>query len=154
MLDALRRKQARIILRALITDERGGFRALNLSPGIYAVTATLQGFQAAKRDRLTVEIGRDINADLQLKLGAVAEQVTVTGAVTNIELTSAAPGGVVTQTQIAELPLNGRSFMQLATLQPGATVSRATARDFTGGFGNTQLSVGGARPEMTGLPGP
>ena len=57
---------------------------------------------------------------------------------------------VVSTTQIAELPLNGRSFMQLATLQPGVTVSRATRGDFTGGFGNTQLSIGGARPEMTG----
>src|SRR5262249_59953215 len=66
------------------------------------------------------------------------------------ELSSAVAGGVVSQTQIAELPLNGRSFMQLATLQPGVTVSRGTARDFTGGFGNTQLSIGGARPEMTG----
>src|SRR5262249_12140480 len=50
----------------------------------------------------------------------------------------------------AELALEGRSFMQLAALQPGVTVSRATARDFTGGFGNTQLSIAGARPEMTG----
>ena len=40
--------------------------------------------------------------------------------------------------------------MQLATLQPGVIVSRATARDFTGGFGTTQLAIGGARPEQTG----
>ena len=40
--------------------------------------------------------------------------------------------------------------MQLATLQPGVVVSRGTARDFTGGFGNTQLAIGGARPEQTG----
>src|SRR5713226_8490025 len=136
--------------RTLVTDERGGFRALNLPPGIYAVTAELQGFTAAKRENLTLEIGRDVNADLSLKVGAVSEQVTVQGAATNVELSSTVAGGVVSATQIAELPLNGRSFMQLATLQPGVTVSRATARDFTGGFGNTQVSIGGARPEMTG----
>src|SRR5205823_13789111 len=56
----------------------------------------------------------------------------------------------VSPTQIAELPLNGRSFMQLATLQPGVVMSRGTTADFTGGFGNTQLAIGGARPEMTG----
>jgi len=67
-----------------------------------------------------------------LKIGTVSEQVTVQGAATNVELSSAVAGGVVSTTQIAELPLNGRSFMQLATLQPGVTVSRATARDFTG----------------------
>ncbi|PYR21691.1 MAG: TonB-dependent receptor, partial [Acidobacteria bacterium] len=136
--------------RPLVTDERGGFRALNLPPGIYAVTAELQGFTQAKRDNLTLEIGRDVNADLALKIGAVSEQVTVQGAATNVELSSAVAGGVVSTTQIAELPLNGRNFMQLATLQPGVTVSRATSRDFTGGFGSTQVSIGGARPEMTG----
>src|SRR5438876_5919091 len=136
--------------RLLVTDERGSFRALSLPPGIYAVDAELQGFTTAKRDNLTVEIGRDVTADLALAVGAVSEQVTVQGAATNIELSSAVAGGVVSTTQIAELPLNGRSFMQLATLQPGVTVSRATSRDFTGGFGNTQVSIGGARPEMTG----
>jgi hypothetical protein len=136
--------------RTIMTDARGGFRALNLSPGTYAVTAELQGFTPAKRENLVVEIGRDVAADVVLKLGAVSEQVTVQGAATNVELSSAVAGGVVTTTQIAELPLNGRSFMQLATLQPGVTVSRATSRDFTGGFGNTQVSIGGARPEMTG----
>src|SRR3989454_3418764 len=136
--------------RTLVTDERGGFRALNLTPGIYSVTAELTGFTSARRENLTLEIGRDVAADLALKVGALSEQVTVQGAATNVELSSTVAGGVVSATQIAELPLNGRSFMQLATLQPGVTVSRATARDFTGGFGNTQVSIGGARPEMTG----
>src|SRR5207247_3233286 len=138
------------VARTITTDARGGFRALNLAPGIYTVTAELQGFTPAKRENLVVEIGRDVAADLVLKLGALSEQVTVQGAATNVELSSAVAGGVVTTTQIAELPLNGRSFMQLATLQPGVTVSRATSRDFTGGFGSTQVSIGGARPEMTG----
>src|SRR5919202_2847198 len=136
--------------RTLVSDERGGFRALNLPPGVYTVTADLQGFTPAKRENLTLEIGRDVNADVTLKVGALNEQVTVQGAATNVELSSAVAGGVVSTTQIAELPLNGRNFMQLATLQPGVTVSRATARDFTGGFGSTQVSIGGARPEMTG----
>jgi hypothetical protein len=138
------------VTRTLVTDERGSFRALNLPPGIYAVTAELSGFTPAKRESLTLDIGRDVNADLSLKVGAVTESVTVQGATTNVDLSTAVAGGVVSQTQIAELPLNGRSFMQLATLQPGVAVSRGTARDFTGGFGNTQVSIGGARPEMTG----
>jgi len=137
-------------IRTLVTDENGRYRALSLPPGVYNVSAELQGFSSAKRDNLVVEIGRDVVADLTMKVGGISEQVTVQGAVTNVELSSAVAGGVVSQTQIAELPLNGRSFMQLATLQPGVTVSRGTARDFTGGFGNTQLSIGGARPEMTG----
>src|SRR5438876_3755408 len=136
--------------RTLVTDANGRYRALNLAPGIYAVTAELQGFVPATRESLALEIGRDVAADLILKVGGVTEHVTVEGAATNVDLSSAVAGGVVTTTQIAELPLNGRNFMQLATLQPGVAVSRGTARDFTGGFGGTQVSIGGARPEMTG----
>src|SRR6266446_9899539 len=136
--------------RTLVTDERGGFRALNLTPGLYSVTADLQGFTTARRENLTLQIGRDVAADLVLKVGALSEQVTVQGVASNVDLSSTVAGGVVSTTQIAELPLNGRSFMQLAALQPGVTVSRATAREFTGGFGSTQVSIGGARPEMTG----
>src|SRR5438552_11246193 len=136
--------------RTLVTDDRGRFRALELPPGLYSVFAELPGFTTAGRENLTLEIGRDVTADLSLKVGALTEAVTVQGAASNVELSSSVAGGVVTTTQIAELPLNGRSFMQLATLQPGVTVSRATARDFTGGFGNTQVASGGARPGMTG----
>ena len=138
------------VTRVLVTDERGSYRALELPPGIYAVTADLTGFTSTRRENLIVEIGRTVTVDIALKISAVSETVTVSGAAANVELSSSVAGGVVSTTQIAELPLNGRSFMQLATLQPGVTVSRATARDFTGGFGNTQVSIGGARPEMTG----
>jgi hypothetical protein len=50
--------------RALVTDASGHYRALNLAPGIYAVMAELQGFAPATRDHLTLEIGRDLAADL------------------------------------------------------------------------------------------
>ena len=95
-------------------------------------------------------IGNDITQDLQLAVGAIAESVTVSGEVTSLDTSTAVVGGVVTTKQIAELPLNGRSFMQLATLQPGVSVSRTTERDFGGGFGGTQVSIAGARPEQTG----
>src|SRR5205814_199716 len=127
-------------------DDASGRGAAQLDVGRRALDAHLLG----ERSDSQLKIRRHVTADLQLRIGALAEQVSIEGAATNVELSSAAAGGVVSQTQIAELPLNGRSFMQLATLQPGVTVSRATARDFTGGFGNTQLSIGGARPEMTG----
>src|SRR6266849_3242202 len=137
-------------IRTLVTNENGRYRALTLPPGVYRVSGEIQGFSSSARENLVVQIGRDVLADLILKVGSVTEQVTVQGAATDVDLSTAVAGGVISTTQIAELPLNGRSFMQLATLQPGVTVSRATSADFTGGFGNTQLSIGGARPEMTG----
>src|SRR2546421_12427952 len=55
--------------RTLVTDANGHYRALNLAPGIYAVTAELQGFAPASRGNLTLEIGRDVTADLTMKVG-------------------------------------------------------------------------------------
>ncbi len=136
--------------RTQVSDAQGRYRVLNLSPGVYTVTSELAGFSPVVRANLTVEIGKDVLVDIEMKVGAVTEQVTVAGETSLVELGASVVGGVVTTKQIAELPLNGRSFMQLATLQPGVAVSRGTPRDFTGGFGNTQVSIGGARPEQTG----
>jgi len=136
--------------RTQVSDEQGRYRVLNLPPGSYTVRAELSSFASVLRDGLTVAIGKDLLVDVELTVRGVTEQVIVSGESSNVSLGTTTVGGVVTTQQIAELPLNGRSFMQLATLQPGVIVSRATAKDFTGGFGNTQLAIGGARPEQTG----
>lgn len=136
--------------RSIVSDGDGRYRALNLTPGRYAVTAELSGFTRALVPDVAVQIGRDVPVDLTLSVGRVSESVTVTGDIALLDLSAAVVGGVVSTKQIAELPLNGRSFMQLATLQPGVAVSRGTSRDFTGGFGGTQVSIAGARPEQTG----
>jgi hypothetical protein len=136
--------------RTQVSDEQGRYRVLDLPPGSYRLTAELQGFAPVLRDELTVAIGRDVLVDVELAIKGLTEQVTVEGESSSVSLGTTTAGGVVTTQQIAELPLNGRSFMQLATLQPGVIVSRATAKDFTGGFGNTQIAIGGARPEHTG----
>jgi hypothetical protein len=135
------------VARSLITGPDGRYKALSLPPGTYRVTAELSGFGKVQRDALIVTIGGELVEDIRLKVGGVNETVTVSAERMTVGLGSAVVGGVVTTTQIAELPLNGRSFMQLATLQPGVSVSRTTERDFTGGFGATQVSIGGARPE-------
>jgi carboxypeptidase family protein/TonB-dependent receptor-like protein len=136
--------------RVQVSDTDGRYRVLNLPPGTYSVKAELQGFAPVLRSDIVVAIGKDVLANVELKVKGLTEQITVTGESSSVSLGTTTVGGVVTTQQIAELPLNGRSFMQLATLQPGVIVSRATAKDFTGGFGNTQLAIGGARPEQTG----
>jgi carboxypeptidase family protein/TonB-dependent receptor-like protein len=136
--------------RTVVSDDHGRYTAQNLGPGTYQLTAELAGFRTVVRDQLAVAIGRDLLVDVSMVVGGVEEKVTVTGETSSVSLGSTTSGGVVTTRQIAELPLNGRSFMQLATLQPGVITSRGTAKDFTGGFGSTQLAIGGARPEQTG----
>jgi len=136
--------------RQQISDSSGYYRLLNLSPGEYALRAELQGFNSDTRDRVTVTVSRDLRVDLLLRVSGLVDFVPVTAGASRIDLGGTTMGGVVTTRQISELPLNGRSFMQLASLQPGVVVSRGTGRGFTGGFGQTQLSIGGARPEHTG----
>ena len=136
--------------RVQVTDAEGRYRILDLPPGQYTVKTELTGFAPVLRSDLTVAIGRDLLVDIELKLRGVSEQVNVVGESSSVSIGTTTAGGVITTQQIAELPLNGRSFMQLATLQPGVIISRATAKDFTGGFGSTQLAIGGARPEQTG----
>src|SRR5207244_4230778 len=77
------------VARTLVTDAAGKYRSLNLPPGLYTVTAELQGFAPAARENLTLEIGRDVAADLTMKVGTVSEQVTVEGAATNVDLSTA-----------------------------------------------------------------
>jgi hypothetical protein len=135
--------------RSLVTDERGRYRVLGLAPGVYRVTAHLPGFIPTVRDAVVVAMGQDVLVDFALQVGLTAT-VTVEREIPAIGAGSTAVGGIVTTRQIAELPLNGRSFLQLATLQPGVVVSRGTPREFTGGFGATQIAIAGARPEHTG----
>jgi carboxypeptidase family protein/TonB-dependent receptor-like protein len=136
--------------RSIVTDASGRYRALNLPPGTYAVHLELAGFTPVDLKDIVVQIGRDVPIDVTLAVGRLSESLTVQGEAAMVDISAAVVGGVVSTKQIAELPLNGRSFMQLATLQPGVLVSRATEKDFTGGFGGTQVAIAGARPEQTG----
>ena len=95
-------------------------------------------------------MGTGVSVNLTLAVAGVTEAVTVTEHASALDSQGTSIGGVVTRNQIEELPLNGRNFLQLAALQPGVIVSRASGREFSGGFGSTQLAVGGARPEHTG----
>ncbi len=136
--------------RTIVTDERGRYRALSLSPGTYTVTAELEGFTKVVRNNLVVAMDKDLPLDIELKVGSLSESVTVSGEATQVQLNTTVVGGLVTTRQIAELPLNGRNFLQLATLEPGVAVSRSSGVNFTAGYNSTEVAIGGARPEHTG----
>jgi carboxypeptidase family protein/TonB-dependent receptor-like protein len=135
--------------RTSATNARGRYHIFDLTPGSYRVRVEQPGFAPASREHVSVNMGTDVSVDLTMAVANVAEEVTVAG--TSLDVRTSAQGGVVSQQQIEALPLNGRNFLQLGALQPGVVVSRASGREFTGGFGNTQLSMAGARPEHTGF---
>ncbi len=139
------------VSRAVTTDAEGRYTAPNLSLGRYQVTGSLAGFQTAVRTGITLSVGREAVVNLVLQIGAVTEQVEVSGEAPLVNTTSAVVGELVGEHEISELPLNGRSFEQLAFLEPGVLFARGASSDpgADRGAGGRKLSIAGTRPEFT-----
>ena len=111
----------------VFTNERGDYVVTPLNPGTYRVTVTLDGFQTAVVEAVEVQVGQSTRADVQLTLGALTETTIVTAATPLLDTESGTLGHVVTNTQIVNLPLNGRSFYELARLTPAPCCCPAAA---------------------------
>lgn len=133
--------------REIATDDQGRYIAPVLPPGEYELRASLQGFQTIERRGITLVVGQVAVINLTLGLGTVQENLTVSGEAPPVQLTSGAVSGVVTEREIRFLPLNGRSFQQLALLQPGVQAALAAGNDVVGGR-TPKISINGARPEQ------
>ena len=136
------------VSRSVNADETGNFRVADLKPGPYEVTVTAAGFQTLVRSGITLLVGQLANLPLTLNVGAVAEQVTVTGELPLINTTGSAVSGVVEQERIESLPLNGRDFSQLPLIQPGVAAVRNGDVVVSKGYG-ARLAMGGSRPDQT-----
>src|SRR5687767_11332601 len=101
------------------TNAEGNYTIPFLRPGAYTLTAELSGFQKYVRSGLTLQVGQDATINVQLGVGTVAEQVTVTAESPVLETSNANRGTVIDQARIAELPLQSRSPMALAVLVAG-----------------------------------
>ncbi|PYS37820.1 MAG: hypothetical protein DMG14_19960 [Acidobacteria bacterium] len=112
--------------------------------GKYEVKAELPGFRTATRKGIQLTVAAEEVVNLTLSVGAVTEQVQVTGEPPLVETTSATLSGLVDDKKIRDLPLNGRSFDQLAFLQPGVTPYFRGRRETDQGEG-TKFSVSGSR---------
>lgn len=108
--------------RQMLTWEGGTFGAPSLPAGQYQVKAEASGFRTMVRDA-TVETGATTTVDLVMQVGAPADVVSVEGTAAQIEYERHTIDGVVQRQYIENLPLNGRSFLQLASVEPGVTVS-------------------------------
>src|SRR5581483_7771229 len=138
------------------TDDSGHYTIPLLPVSEYTVSVESAGFQAAaqKDIRLQVDEHREIN--FTLSPASVTEKVEVTAEEVTVQSTNSTLGQVITEQQVAELPLNGRNFVQLATLTPGTTQETNPHSFFNGGGssevstrGSFSLSVGGSRASST-----
>src|SRR5882757_4610547 len=136
--------------RSLVTDAEGRYAAPSVTIGSYSVSASKEGFNEARLTRIGLTVGESVVANLTLSVGAVVQQVDVVDTASVVNLSTQEGSGLVDERQIKELPLNGRSYDQLITLNPG-TVNYTGQR--SGGIGTSNSSVGnmfavsGRRPQ-------
>lgn len=130
--------------RDLITGPDGRFRAPNLPPGPYQLTSALEGFTSVERTGIQLTVGREAVVDFTLKVGQLKDVVTVVGEASTIDTRSSSTGALISEQQIRNLPLNGRSYIELATLTPGVQLTTTGGRSTSTGFGQ-KISVNGAR---------
>ncbi len=131
--------------RVVTTDETGSFRALSLPVGPQEVKAEKAGFKAAVRSGINLAVGQEAVVNLKLEVGDVVQQVTVTADAPVVNTTTASVSGLVTEQQVKDLPLNGRSFDNLLTLNPGAINYSAMKSAGTTTSNGSTFSVAGRR---------
>ena len=124
------------ISRTLPSDAAGRYLATSLALGNYRVTVTQQGFQTEIRSGIVLTVGRDAVVDLAMSVGAVTQTLEVTGEASQIDTTSATVSGLVNGEQMRELPLDGRSYTDLALPNLGVIYNRLLA---TGKLGNRRF---------------
>jgi hypothetical protein len=110
------------VARTLTTDEAGEYNAPNLIPGAYTVRAEAKGFKRVERQNIVLEVGHEVRIDLTLQPGAQEQTITITEAVPLVETTNATLGGTLENTEINDMPLNGRNYQNLMALRPGIMV--------------------------------
>lgn len=109
------------IVRTVITDAAGSYRAPALAPGTYELTAELPGFTIYRRTGLSLTIGQESRIDITLQVAAVRETVEVTGAAPLVNVSSNTIGTTITRKDLESLPLATRNFLDLANMTPGVT---------------------------------
>src|SRR5438046_894658 len=132
------------LTRTAVSDEYGGYKIQTLPVGPYELTAELPGFKHQVRRGINLVVGQDAVVNLTLEVGSLAEQVTVTEEVALVNTTLSSTSGLITEQQVKDLPLNGRSFDQLLVLNAGVI---ANASNMGGGGGFPAFSVAGHRQE-------
>lgn len=114
-------------VRESVTDKDGRFVLALLPIGTYTVTTTMTGFRPEGRSKVVLEVQGSLSLDFVLKISGVTSEVTVTSeaAPVTLQRSDASLGQLINAQQVAELPLNGRNFVQLALLGPGVVTGRA-----------------------------
>ncbi len=128
------------------SNSAGDFNRPSLSPGSYTVSAETTGFEKSQTDPFTLAVDQKIRINLSLKPGAVTETLEVAAQAINLNTDDAALSQEISGDEVANLPLNGRNFMQLLLVGAGAVTVGGEQGTMRQGEGNA-VSINGGRPE-------
>ena len=137
-------------VRTLKTGADGRFAAPSVPVGAYSITIEHTGFETQKRDGVNLVIGQNLDMTFALAVGSVQQQVVVSAAPVAVNTTTQQISGLIDERQVKQLPLNGRSFDELLTLNPSAV---NYSGEHSGSIGTSNSSVGnmfsvsGRRPQ-------
>ncbi len=135
------------LTRTVTSDASGRYQAPSLTLGNYEIQAQVSGFRTEVRSGIQLTVGREAVVDFTLAVGDVTQSVQVTGEAPMIDTTSASITGLVDESTIRDMPLNGRSFDQLVLLQAGSIgARRSTSPGGSVLSGGARVSIAGARP--------
>jgi hypothetical protein len=138
--------------RTVTTNSSGFYSAPSLPPGTYKVSVSQANFSTEVRTGITLDVGSDQLLNIVLKVGSLMEEISVNDIAAGVDLTTSTLNAVVDGKNVRELPLNGRSWTDLAALTTGVTVIQTQAPVSSSdrpkrGLGG-QLSISGGRPQQ------
>jgi hypothetical protein len=134
------------ISKEITTNESGNYTVPYLRPGMYKVTVEATGFDKSVVDNISLVVAQERRVDFAMKVGVVTTQVEVNAGALSLDTDSAAVAQVVSRTQVEELPLNGRNFLNLLFITAGAVQTVGEQGQMRQGAGNA-ISINGGRPE-------
>ncbi len=144
------------LTREAKTNDSGHYLVPLLPIGLYTIDVQSQGFAPAQQKGVRLQVDEHRELDFSLQPASVSTNVEVNATEVAVETSNPTLGQVITSQEVADLPLNGRNFVQLATLTPGTTASTSPVSFFTSAAsseaatrGSFSLSVGGSREQET-----
>ena len=144
------------LTRETKTDDSGHYLVPLLPVAHFTIKVESQGFKTSVQKDIRLQVDEQREIDFTLIPASVTSTVEVSATEVAVETTNPTLGQVITAEQVADLPLNGRNFVQLATLTPGTTQSTSPVSFFTQAAsseaatrGAFSLSVGGSREQST-----
>ena len=135
------------------TNQAGIYYVTEIPAGTYRIEVEKIGFKSVIKPEIILHVQDALQINFEMELGSVSESITVSAEASSVQLTTSAISSITDSITVRELPLNGRSWTDLAALQPGVAVIEtqvlftAGANRGNRGFGN-QISISGARPQQ------